>query len=131
MTKTQSPPPQKKISKSIHGKSKGSLFVLPILVPQDFLLELPPMEMIRKLEKKRSGQESICDQNSKKNRILIPIDTSQESDFQADWKYIVFIKFPIQKLRAWEYLPYFREKRETPPKSQRILPAYQGALPGR
>jgi hypothetical protein len=36
------------------------------------------------------------------NGILIPIDTSKESDFNADFKYISFIKFgsTYQKLRA-------------------------------
>ena len=43
------------------------------------------------------------------NGILIPIATSKESYFNADFKYISFIKFSrtYQKLRAWEVLPYF------------------------
>ena len=57
-------------------------------------------------------------QNSK-NRILIPIDTSKESDFNCDFKYISFIKFSPthQKLSAWEYLADFQKKGERPPKS--------------
>ena len=37
-----------------------------------------------------------------KNGILIPIATSKESNFNADFKYISFIKFSLthQKLRA-------------------------------
>ena len=37
-----------------------------------------------------------------KNRILMPIHTSKESHFNADFKYISFIKFSLthQKLRA-------------------------------
>jgi hypothetical protein len=36
------------------------------------------------------------------NGFLTPIDTSKESDFNADFKYITFIKFNAthQKLRA-------------------------------
>ena len=37
-----------------------------------------------------------------KNRILVPIATSKESHFDADFKYTSFIKFSLthQKLRA-------------------------------
>ena len=58
-----------------------------------------------------------------KNGILIPIDTSKESDFNSDFKYISFIKFNLthQKLRAWENLADFRKKGERPPKSYRTL----------
>jgi hypothetical protein len=37
-----------------------------------------------------------------KNGILIPIDTSKESDYNSDFKYISFIKFNLtyQKLGA-------------------------------
>ena len=43
-----------------------------------------------------------------KNGILIPIATSKVSHFNADFKYISFIKFSLthQKLRAWENLPH-------------------------
>ena len=46
-----------------------------------------------------------------KNRILIPIVSSKESHFNADCKYISFIKisYTHQKLRAWENLPHFRK----------------------
>ena len=46
-----------------------------------------------------------------KNGILIPIPTSKESHFNADFKYISFIKFSLthQKLRVWENLRYFRK----------------------
>ena len=45
-----------------------------------------------------------------KNRMLTPIDTSKQTNFCADFKYISIIKFHYtdQKLRAWENLPYFR-----------------------
>ena len=41
----------------------------------------------------------------------MPIATSKESHFNADFKYISFIKFSYthQKLQAWENLPYFRK----------------------
>ena len=43
-----------------------------------------------------------------KNWTLISIATSKESNFNADFKYISFIKFSHshQKLRAWENSPY-------------------------
>ena len=46
-----------------------------------------------------------------KSGILISIVTSKELHFNADFKYISFIKisFTHQKLRAWEYLPHFRK----------------------
>ena len=46
-----------------------------------------------------------------KNWILISIATSKESHFNADFKYISFIKFSLthQRLRAWENLPYLRK----------------------
>ena len=46
-----------------------------------------------------------------KNGILIPIVTSKEAHFNADFKYISFIKiiYTHQKLRAWENLPHFRK----------------------
>ena len=58
-----------------------------------------------------------------KNGILIPIVTSKESHFNADFKYISFIKISLthQKLRAWENLPHFRKQGLTPPKSHKIL----------
>ena len=58
-----------------------------------------------------------------KNGILIPIDTSIESDFYDDFNYISFIMFsPIhQKLRTWENLPHFQKKEKTPPKSHMTL----------
>ena len=61
--------------------------------------------------------------NEYKNRILIPIVTSKESNFNADFKYISFIKISLtnQKLRAWEHLPYFRKQRKPPPNIHRIL----------
>ena len=53
---------------------------------------------------------------------MILKDTSKESNFYADFKYISFIKFSFthQKLRASENLPYFG-KGETTTKSHRIL----------
>ena len=47
---------------------------------------------------------------------LIPVDASKELDFNADFKYISLIKFSHthQKLRAWEYLPYFQKGGNTP-----------------
>ena len=53
---------------------------------------------------------------SLKNGILIPVDTSKESDFNFDFKYISFIKFSLthQKLNARENWPYFQKKGETP-----------------
>ena len=44
-----------------------------------------------------------------KNGILISIVTSKESHFNADFKYINFIKisFIHRKLRSWENLPHF------------------------
>ena len=75
-----------------------------------------------------------------KNKVLILIVTSKESHFNADFKYISFIKFSVthQMLRAGENLPYFRKKGETPPKSHIILmkitpsdSAYQRILPQR
>ena len=46
-----------------------------------------------------------------KDRILIPIATSKELQFNADFQYISLIKFSLthQKLQAWENLPYFRK----------------------
>jgi len=46
-----------------------------------------------------------------KNGILIPIVTSKESYFNADFKYRSFIKisYTHQKLRAWENLPHIRK----------------------
>ena len=46
-----------------------------------------------------------------KNGILISIATSKESHFNADFKYISFIKFSLthQELRARENLPYLRK----------------------
>ena len=46
-----------------------------------------------------------------KNGYLISIVTSKESHFNADFKYISFIKFSLthQKLRALENEPYFRK----------------------
>ena len=40
----------------------------------------------------------------------------KESDFYADFKYISFINFSftVQKLGAWENLPYFEKKGEHP-----------------
>ena len=57
------------------------------------------------------------------NGFWISIDTSKESDFNPDFKYISFIKFSPthQKLRAWENLTDFRKKRERPPKKYRTL----------
>ena len=53
---------------------------------------------------------SIVTKNPK-NGILITIVTSKESYFNADFKYISFIKFGLtcQKLRAQENLSYFRK----------------------
>jgi hypothetical protein len=50
------------------------------------------------------------------NSILIQIDTSKESDFNADFKYITFIKFDPtdQKLGALENLADFRKNGERP-----------------
>ena len=63
-----------------------------------------------------------------KSGILIPIATSKELHFNADFKYISFIQFGLthKKLRAWENSPYFRKMGETPPppkkkKNHRIL----------
>ena len=46
-----------------------------------------------------------------KNRILVPIATSKELHFNADFKYTSFIKFSLthQKLQAWENLHYFKK----------------------
>ena len=57
------------------------------------------------------------------NGIFILIDTSKESNFNTDFKYISFIKFNLthQKLRARENLADFRKKGERPPKSYRPL----------
>ena len=46
------------------------------------------------------------------NGFLIPIDISKESDFNADFKYITFIKFSAthQKLQTWENLADFQKK---------------------
>ena len=51
---------------------------------------------------------SIVNENLK-NGILGLKDTSKESNFYADSKYISFIKFNLchQKLQAWENLRYF------------------------
>ena len=51
-----------------------------------------------------------------KNKILIPIDSSKESDFYAGFKNISFTKFNLisQKLQAWEYLPYFQKMGKHP-----------------
>jgi hypothetical protein len=50
---------------------------------------------------KQGATRLYSDQNSEK-RILTPIDISKESDFDADLKYISFIKFSYthQKLHA-------------------------------
>ena len=51
------------------------------------------------------------------------IATSKELHFNADFKYISFIKFSLthQKLRAWENLPSFRKQGEITPKNHRII----------
>jgi len=51
-----------------------------------------------------------------KNRIMILIDTSKESDFFPDFKYLSFIKFilTLEKLQALEYLPCFQNSRKHP-----------------
>ena len=61
--------------------------------------------VVTNCSKKRSG--SIVTKTLK-NWILISIATSKESHFNADFKYISFIKFSLshQKLRAGENLPY-------------------------
>ena len=45
------------------------------------------------------------------NGFLIPIDTSKELDFNAELKYITFIKFSPthEKLSAWENLGDFEK----------------------
>jgi hypothetical protein len=50
------------------------------------------------------------------NDILIQIDAPNESYFNADFKYISFIKFnhTHQKLGAWENLADFRKKGKDP-----------------
>ena len=55
--------------------------------------------VVTNCSKERSG--SIVTKTLK-NGILIPIPTSKESHFNADFKYISFIKFSLthQKLRA-------------------------------
>jgi len=64
--------------------------------------------MVTNCSKERPG--SIVTKTLK-NRIFISIATSKELHFNADFKYISFIKFSLthQKLRAWENLPYFRK----------------------
>ena len=71
--------------------------------------------MVRNCSKERPG--SIVTKTLKSG-ILIPIATSKESHFNADFKYTSFIKFSStqQKLRAWENLRCFR----TPPKSHSL-----------
>ena len=50
------------------------------------------------------------------NRILIPIDTSKESDFNADFKYMNFIKFSLnQSSYAPEKIWLILEKSEKDP----------------
>ena len=62
--------------------------------------------VVTNCSKERSG--SIVNKTLK-NGILIIKDTSKESDFHANFKFISFIKFSVshRKLRAWENLPYF------------------------
>jgi hypothetical protein len=52
------------------------------------------------------------------NGILIQIDTSQESDFNADFKYISFIKFnqvkPIKSYAPEKIWLIFKKGRNTP-----------------
>ena len=61
--------------------------------------------VVTNCSKERSG--SIVTKTLK-NWILISIATSKELHFNADFKYISFIKFSLshQKLRTWENLPY-------------------------
>ena len=61
--------------------------------------------VVTNCSKERSGSIGT---KTLKNWILISIATSKESHFNADFKYISFIKFSLshQKLRAWENLPY-------------------------
>ena len=62
--------------------------------------------MVTKCSKEWPG--SIVNETLK-NGILMLKDTSKESNFHADFKYISCIKFSLchQKLRVWENLPYF------------------------
>ena len=64
--------------------------------------------VVTNCSKERSG--SIVNETFK-NVIFILVDTSKESDFYADLKYISFIKFSLvyQKLQAWGNLPYFEK----------------------
>ena len=58
-----------------------------------------PYNIKRTVSKERPGSVIT---KTLENRILIPIDTSKELDFYADFKYIGFIRFSLnhQKLRA-------------------------------
>ena len=51
-----------------------------------------------------------------KDEILIPKDTSKESDFYADFKYISFYKFSLahQNLQAWENCLIFEKMGKHP-----------------
>ena len=64
--------------------------------------------MVTNCSKEQPGSIEI---KTLKNGILIPIATSKEFDFIADFKYISLIKFSLthQKLQAWENLPYFKK----------------------
>ena len=54
---------------------------------------------------------------------MIPIVTSKELYFNADFKYTGYIKFSLthKKLQAQENVPYFRKEGETPPKTSFFL----------
>ena len=72
------------------------------------ILDIIKPLVISNCSKERPGSKVT---ETLKNGILIPIVTSKESNFYADFKYISFIKFSLtnQMLRAWENVPYFRK----------------------
>ena len=65
-----------------------------------------------------------------KNRILIPIATSKELHFNADFKYISFIKFSLtnQKLQAWGNLRFLEKSHRILTKMTPSNSAYQRTL---
>ena len=76
--------------------------------PNYRLLNIIKQFVVRNCSKERPG--SIITKTLKKG-ILIPIVTPKASNFNANLKYVSFIKFSLihQKLRAWQNLSFFRK----------------------
>ena len=72
----------------------------------NILYNLVKQFMVTNCSKERPG--SIVTKTLK-NGILIPIATSKESNFNAGFKYISFIKFSLTHQKLREYLRYFRK----------------------